>query len=433
MNILLKKLLLTMNNKIDIIIDGKKYQTEKGRNLVDVAKDFGIVIPTLCYFKEIHPTLGTCRICTVKINGRHTTSCTAMVQEGMNVEINTPELLDNRSAIVEMLYAEGNHFCPSCEKSGDCELQNHAYNMGLTVTRYPHAFTHKTVDFTPHRMIMESNRCILCKRCVEEIKTNDGKSVFSFVKRGVQTRVQIDYKEENKLTDEEALHAMEICPVGAILVKGIANEKPFGDRKYDFLNQQVQTKLKHDKIKLKKGEKFVVGTTSLAGCFGCHMSLLDIDTDLLDMIEIVEFNKSPLTDIKEFNKRCHIGLIEGGCANSENVHVLRKFRENCDILVSFGECAIMGGIPAMRNFVPLQECLEEAYLNGHTSELGADIIPHSEDIPKLLDKVYPCNEVVDIDYYIPGCPPNAQHIWKVVKSILLGEEIPISYEEFKYD
>jgi len=422
-----------MNNLINLTLDGKKIQAEKGKNLVDVAKDNGVEIPTLCYFKSINPTLGTCRICTVKLNGRHTTGCTAHVDEGMEVEINTPELLDNRKAIIEMLYAEGNHFCPTCEKSGNCEMQSHAYNMGLTVTRYPHAFSQKTVDFAPSRMIMESNRCILCKRCVEEIKTKNGKNVFSFVNRGVNTQVQIDYHEERKLTENEALHAMNICPVGAILVKGVANEKPFGERKYDFLNQNVHTSLKNKKIELKEGEKFVVATTSLAGCFGCHMSLLDIDTDLIDMLEIVEFNKSPLTDIKKFSKQCHVGLIEGGCANDENVHVLREFRKKCDILISFGECAIMGGIPAMRNFVPLQECLEEGYLNGLTSELGADIIPAHEDLPKLLDNVYPCNEVVKIDYYIPGCPPNAQHIWKVVKSILLGEEIPIAHEEFKYD
>ena len=421
-----------MNNKVKLTIDGKTIQAESGKNLVDVARENKINIPTLCYFKELNP-LGTCRICTVKLNGRHTTGCTVKVSEGMSVEVNTPELLDNRKAIIEMLYAEGNHFCPTCEKSGNCDMQNHAYDMGLTVTRYPHVFSDKMVDFTPKRMIMESNRCILCKRCVEEIKAPDGKSVFSFVQRGVKTRVHIDYEQEAKLSENEALHAMDICPVGAILIKGVANEQPFGDRKYDFLGKDVIPSLKNGKAKKGDHEKFIVATTSLAGCFGCHMSLLDIDTDLIDMLEIVEFNKSPLTDIKKFSKRCHVGLIEGGCANAENVHVLREFRKKCDILIGFGECAIMGGIPAMRNFVPLKECLEESYLNGVTSEIGADIVPGHEDIPKLLNNVYPCNEVVKIDYYIPGCPPNAHHIWKVVKSILLGEEFSITHDEFKYD
>ncbi len=421
-----------MNNKVKLTIDGKSIKAEAGKNLVDVAKENKIFIPTLCYFKELNP-LGTCRICTVKLNGKHTTGCTVKVSEGMNIEVNTPELLDNRKAIIEMLYAEGNHFCPTCEKSGNCDMQNHAYDMGITVTRYPHVFSDKIVDFTPKRMIMETNRCILCKRCVEEIKTRDGKDVFSFVERGVRTRVHIDYEQEAKLSEAEALHAMNICPVGAILIKGVAHEQPFGERKYDVLGKDIIPSLKNGKIKKEDHEKFIVATTSLAGCFGCHMSLLDIDTDLLDMLEIVEFNKSPFTDIKKFSKRCHIGLIEGGCANTENVHVLREFRKKCDILIGFGECAIMGGIPAMRNFISLKECLEESYLNGTTSEIGADIIPAHKDLPKLLNNVYPCNEVVKIDYYIPGCPPNAEHIWKVVKSILLGEKFSITHDEFKYD
>ncbi|MBT8270864.1 MAG: (2Fe-2S)-binding protein, partial [Bacteroidia bacterium] len=323
-----------MNDLINLTIDGKSFQAEKGQNLVDVAKKNGIYIPTLCYFRDIEP-LGTCRICTVKINGKHTTGCTVKVQEGMEIEVNTAELLDNRKAIIEMLYAEGNHFCPSCEKSGNCDMQNHAYDMGLTVTRYPHVFSDKIVDFTPERMIMESNRCILCKRCVEEVKTQDGKDVFSFVRRGVKTRVQIDYEQEAKLSQAEAIRAMNLCPVGAILVKGMIQEQPFGERKYDLLGKDITVSPETCFVK-GEDEKFIVATTSLAGCFGCHMSLLDIDTEILDIIDIVEFNKSPLTDIKNFSKRCHVGLIEGGCANSENVEVLREFRKKCDILIAFG-------------------------------------------------------------------------------------------------
>ena len=110
--------------------------------------------------------------------------------------------------------------------------------------------------------------------------------------------------------------------------------------------------------------KPVIATASLAGCFGCHMSLLDIDERILKLVELVEFNKSPIDDIKTFTKPVDVGLIEGGCCNSENVEVLRSFRKNCKVLVSVGECAIMGGLPALRNSIPLKECLEEAYLNG---------------------------------------------------------------------
>jgi NAD-reducing hydrogenase small subunit len=180
--------------------------------------------------------------------------------------------------------------------------------------------------------------------------------------------------------------------------------------------------------------KPIVATVSLAGCFGCHMSLLDIDERILDLIELVEFNRSPINDIKKFTKKCDIGLIEGGVCNSENVHVLRDFRENCKVLVSLGECAIMGGLPALRNGIPVKECLDEAYLNGPSVENNEDkIIPNDEELPLILDRVYPCHEIVKIDYYLPGCPPRADLIFNVVASLVTGNEAKIPYEVLKYD
>jgi coenzyme F420-reducing hydrogenase gamma subunit len=178
--------------------------------------------------------------------------------------------------------------------------------------------------------------------------------------------------------------------------------------------------------------KKVVATVSLAGCFGCHMSMLDIDLGLLDLVELVAFHRSPFTDIKQFTTRCDIGLIEGGCCSDENVDVLRRFRENCAVLVSVGACAINGNLPALRNWMPLEQTLREAYLEGATADDTA-LIPHHEDLPKILDRVYPCHEVVKIDYFIPGCPPGADHIYKVVQNILFGTQFDVPYQAFKYD
>jgi len=165
------------------------------------------------------------------------------------------------------------------------------------------------------------------------------------------------------------------------------------------------------------------------------MSLLDIDEKILDLIELVEFNKSPINDIKQFTKMCDIGLIEGGCCNDENVHVLKDFRAHCKILVSVGECAIMGGLPALRNTVPLQECLEEAYLNGPSvaGNNEAGIIPNDEELPVILNKVYPCHEVVRIDYYLPGCPPRAELIWEALLALVTGDPLKLPYEIVKFD
>ena len=176
-----------------------------------------------------------------------------------------------------------------------------------------------------------------------------------------------------------------------------------------------------------------VATTSLAGCFGCHMSLLDIDERILKLVELVDFDKSPIDDIKKFTGRVTVGLIEGGCCNQENVHVLQDFRKHCDILISVGDCATMGGIPAMRNMIPLKECLEEAYLNGPTVHNPAGKIPNDPEIPMLLNKVYPAHEVVKIDYFLPGCPPTADTLWEALVALLSGKPVQLPYELIKYD
>jgi NAD-reducing hydrogenase small subunit len=179
--------------------------------------------------------------------------------------------------------------------------------------------------------------------------------------------------------------------------------------------------------------KPVIATASLAGCFGCHMSLLDIDERILKLVDVVEFNKSPIDDIKRFTKPVDIGLIEGGCCNSENVEVLRSFRKNCKALVSVGECAIMGGLPALRNSIPLKECLEEAYVNSPTVAAEDRGIPNDEELPVILDKVYPCHEVVKIDHFLPGCPPSADAIWEAVTALVEGRPLNLTYDMIKFD
>ncbi len=176
-----------------------------------------------------------------------------------------------------------------------------------------------------------------------------------------------------------------------------------------------------------------VATAALSSCFGCHMSILDIDERILQLVELVDFDKSPVNDIKKFTDRCAVGLIEGGCCNQENVEVLRYFRENCDILVAVGDCATMGGIPAMRNAVPLQECMDEAYRNGPTVYNPSGQIPNDPELPLILDKVYPVQDVVKIDYFLPGCPPPADAIWAALVALLTDKPIELPYGLLRYD
>ena len=176
-----------------------------------------------------------------------------------------------------------------------------------------------------------------------------------------------------------------------------------------------------------------LATTALSGCFGCHMSILDIDDRILQLIELVDFDKSPIDDIKKFTCQCAIGLVEGGCCNEENVAVLQDFRKNCDILVSLGDCATMGGIPAMRNGIPLKECMDEAYMNGPTVYNPNGVRPNDPELPLLLNKVYPCHEIVKMDYHLPGCPPSADAIWAALNALLGNKPMDLPYELIKYD
>ncbi len=181
------------------------------------------------------------------------------------------------------------------------------------------------------------------------------------------------------------------------------------------------------------GNKPKVATASLAGCFGCHMSILDIDERILKLVELIDFHKSPIDDIKKFSERCLVGIIEGGCCNEENVHVAEDFRKNCDVLISLGDCAVQGGIPAMRNCLPLKECLEEAYLNGPTVHNPERRIPNDPEIPLLLNKVYPLGDVVKVDLHIPGCPPPADAIWEALVALLNNKPVQLPYQLLKYD
>ncbi len=179
-----------------------------------------------------------------------------------------------------------------------------------------------------------------------------------------------------------------------------------------------------------------LATTSLAGCFGCHMAILDIDDRILKLVELIDFDKSPVDDIKEFTGPVDIGLIEGGCCNEENVRVLQDFRKHCKILISIGDCAINGGIPAMRNGIPLQECFDEAYTEGRLGPKVYNpegVAPNDPELPLLLDRVYPCSEVVKIDYHLPGCPPPADTLWEALVALLTDKPVALPYELVKYD
>ncbi len=174
-----------------------------------------------------------------------------------------------------------------------------------------------------------------------------------------------------------------------------------------------------------------VATVSLAGCFGCHTSFLDIDERLFDLIEHIEFDRSPFTDIKTVG-RCDIGLVEGGLCNAENVEVLRDFRRHCKTLVAVGACAITGGLPAQRNRLDLGEILTDVYRMRPGLRDGARI-PDDPELPLLLNHVHPIHEVVHVDYFLPGCPPSADAFWSFLTDLMAGRTPHLGHGLIRYD
>ncbi|OGS33461.1 MAG: hypothetical protein A2293_16680 [Elusimicrobia bacterium RIFOXYB2_FULL_49_7] len=221
-----------MSKIIRFEIDGKECLADTGTYLIEAAKKNNVYIPYLCNLPGIKPR-GSCRICTVKINGKLATACTTPVTEGMKVESQIPELDELRKSIVEILFVEGNHFCPSCEKSGSCELQALAYRFRITSPRFPYLFPKREVEAAHPKLLKDHNRCILCKRCIRAIKDEQGRSLFAFRKRGHLTEISIDTETSASISDDLAKKAMEICPVGAIIRKRKGFDVPIGKRKWD--------------------------------------------------------------------------------------------------------------------------------------------------------------------------------------------------------
>jgi [NiFe] hydrogenase diaphorase moiety small subunit len=215
-------------------LDGKAIPFEEGETIIQAATRAGVFIPHLCYHPEFKPH-GSCKLCTVKANGRHTASCTMRAMSGMVVESNTEEINAERRALTQMLFVEGNHFCPSCEKSGNCQLQATAYHLGMMSPHYDHFFPNRAVDASHPDVLLDFNRCILCSLCVRASRDVDGKNVFALSGRGIGTHLIVNAKSGQLADTSFSIDdkAAEVCPVGVILKKRRGFAVPIGERTYD--------------------------------------------------------------------------------------------------------------------------------------------------------------------------------------------------------
>ncbi|HUW26484.1 MAG TPA: 2Fe-2S iron-sulfur cluster-binding protein [Gallionella sp.] len=223
-----------MNNTSTFQLDGTEVPFEPGQTVMQAALTAGHYIPHLCYHPEFKPH-GSCKVCTVKIGGRTTASCTMPAEAGMQVESNIEEMNSLRRTLVQMLFVEGNHFCPSCEVSGNCQLQATAYVLQMMTPHYNQFFPNRPLDASHPDILLDYNRCILCELCVRASSEVDGKHVFALSGRGITKHLIVNAESGLLVDTDMALtdKAMQVCPVGVILKKRRGFSVPIGERRYD--------------------------------------------------------------------------------------------------------------------------------------------------------------------------------------------------------
>ena len=217
-----------------ITIDGQTVPFTEGQTIMQAAEAAGVYIAHLCHHPEFRPH-GSCKLCTVKAGGRHVAACTVPASDGLEVENESEELAAGRRALLQLLFVEGNHYCPFCERSGNCQLQALAYRYGMVEPHFPHFYPQREVDASHPDVVLERNRCILCALCVRASRDVDGKHVFDIVGRGIHARLAVN-SASGRLADTDLApgdRALEVCPVGAIIVRGRGFAVPIGERLYD--------------------------------------------------------------------------------------------------------------------------------------------------------------------------------------------------------
>lgn len=225
-------------------LDGDEVPFQPGDTVLAAATRAGHYVPHLCWHPELG-SHGSCRVCLVKADGRSAAACTLQAAAGMVVE-NRSEALDaQRKTLLQMLFVEGNHFCPSCEKSGDCLLQATAYEMGMEGPHFEEFYPDRPVDASHPDLLLDLNRCILCALCVRASHQVDGKSVFAIGGHGIASHLQVN-SASGRLGDTDMAagdRAAQVCPVGAILPKRRGFTVPIGQRRFDLhpVSGQVET------------------------------------------------------------------------------------------------------------------------------------------------------------------------------------------------
>jgi bidirectional [NiFe] hydrogenase diaphorase subunit len=217
---------------VTLTINGVECTGKEGQTVLEVAKENGINIPTLCDLKGLSPVTA-CRLCLIEVKGmpRLVPACATKVQEGMVVETNSEKLKNYRRLIVELLFAEGNHICASCVVNGHCELQNLGFAVGMDHVRFDYLWQSFKIDASHERFVMDQSKCVKCTRCIRVCDEVEGAHVWDLGGRGLNARVIAGLNEPwgNVVECTKCGKCVQVCPVGALFEKGATSSEMVKD------------------------------------------------------------------------------------------------------------------------------------------------------------------------------------------------------------
>lgn len=225
-----------MSNVVTLKINDKDVSGRDDETILDIARENGIYIPTLCHLEGLSD-VGACRLCMVEIKGSNKMqpACVTTIQEGMEVTTETPILVEHRKMITEMLFVEGNHICSVCVSNGHCELQGMAQFLKMDHIDLAYRHPNRAVDASHRLFTLDHNRCILCTRCVRVCDEIEGAHTWDLMGRGVEARIIADMDQPwgASTTCTSCGKCVQVCPTGALFEKG----KAVGEmtKRQDFL------------------------------------------------------------------------------------------------------------------------------------------------------------------------------------------------------